>query len=77
MDTAQNLYNGPMETLININKHYYFVSKTPLGNFFKNKNNYVVGKKYNYLFEFRYKLEPYPFIKAEPINEEKFLDLIY
>lgn len=75
--TLQNLYDGPMETLTSIKKHYYFVSKTPLGNFFKNKNNYVVGKKYNNLFEFKYKLQPYPFFKAEPMNEGKFLDFIH
>lgn len=72
----QNLYQESKTTVVNIEKHYYLVSQTPLGDLFKNKSNYSIGKRTNQIFGFKYKLEPYPFKKVQPINKNEFLDLI-
>lgn len=71
-------FGGRNEDIINIEKHYYVVSKTPeIDQFSKNKSKTRRKGKSKEIYDFLEKLCPFPFKQAKSINEKTFLELIY
>ena len=71
-------YDGKHEDIINIEKHYYVVSQTPqeYGPYLKNKSKNRRKGKSKEIFDFLFKLYPFPFKQTKSINEESFLEII-
>lgn len=76
-----NLYSndsGKHEDIINIEKHYYVVSETPTeyGPFTKNKSKNRRKGRSKEIFDFLFKLQPFPFKQTKSINEKSFIEII-
>ena len=68
-----NKHNIRSEDIIKIKKEYYIVSLTQLP---QNKSNAHRKIRTKGVFDFLDKICPFPFIRAEPLNEESFIELI-